>query len=142
MGLGTFSLKKTTTTLGGIAIKSYAKGDSIKIEQQGDSFVDEVGADGHTDRVANSSTSLMITLQITQTSPINDLLSGLLIADKASLKGTLPFAFKDLNGSTTVIAKNAWINKPTDLTLGEGVKVKQWVIKTGGTYEMFIGGNN
>jgi len=139
--IGTFDLKRTTTLLGVLPIKSFAKGDSIKIEQEGDDFTSENGADGYTDRIKNNSTSLMITIQLAQTSPVNDLLSALLIADKLTLKGIAPFAFKDLNGTTTISAKSAWLNKHPTVTNGEEGKVREWVIKTGSVYAMFVGGN-
>ena len=139
--LGTFDLKRTTTLLGGLPIKSFAKGDSIKVEQEGNDFTKEVGADGYTDRVKNNATSLKITVQLAQTSPVNDQLSALLIADKLTLKGIVPFAYKDLNGTSFVTAKSAWLTGPSTITNGEEGKVREWIIETGGIYAFFVGGN-
>jgi hypothetical protein len=139
--LGTFDLRQTVTTLGGLAIEGYATGDVIQITQENDSYNREFGADGHTDRIKNNATALTITIQLRQTSPTNDKLSALFAADLASNKGILAFAFKDLNGNTVITAESAWIPRPADFVGGEEAKIREWIIHTGSAKVQFIGGN-
>lgn len=140
--IGTFDLRQTVATLGGVVIEGYSKGDVITIEQNGDTFNKEEGADGFVDRIKNNATSLTITVKLRQSSPVNDKLSALHIADKLTNKGILPFAFKDNNGNTLVTAVSAWITKFSNVVNGDEAKEREWVIATGSTYLMNIGGNN
>ena len=139
--IGTFDLRETTITLGGVSIDGFAKGDVITIEQEGDTFGSEAGADGHVDRVKNNTATLKITLQLRQTSPTNDALSAVHIADKLTNKGIVPFAFLDKNGTTIVTAASAWIPKPATIVNGEEAKQREWVIMTGTVFAHFVGGN-
>lgn len=139
--IGTFDLRQTTATLGVVDIQGYATGDSITIEQDGDTYNKEGGADGFTDRIKNNATSLIITILLRQASPINDELSALHIADRTTNKGIAPFAFKDLNGNTLVTAKSAWITKPATVVNGDEAKQREWVINTGSSYVLNVGGN-
>lgn len=138
---GTFDLRQTTATLGVVNIQGYAAGDSLTIEQDGDTYNSEAGADGFTDRIKNNATRLIITILLRQGSPINDQLSALHIADRTTNKGVVPFVFKDLNGNTLVTAKSAWITKPATIVNGNEAKQREWVIHTGSSYVLNVGGN-
>ena len=139
--IATFDLRQTTATLGNVTIKGYATGDSINIQQDGDTYNSEGGADGFTDRIKNNATRLIITILLRQTSPINDELSALHIADRITNKGIADFAFEDLIGGTFVKAKSAWITKPATIVNGNEAKQRQWVIHTGSSYFINVGGN-
>jgi hypothetical protein len=76
-----------------------------------------------------------------QASPINDQLSALHITDRTTNKGIAPFVFKDVNGNNLVTAKSAWITKPATVVNGDEAKQREWVINTGSSYVLNVGGN-
>lgn len=142
MGIGTYDLKHMMIVLGNIILEGFAEGESITIEEDGDIFNSKGGADGQTDRVRNNTVGLDIVLRLAQTSKVNDKLSALKTIDEITLKGAVPFFLKDLNGKTLVTAVNCWIKKAPALVLGSEVNEREWTLKTGTKYEIFVGGND
>jgi hypothetical protein len=139
--IGTFDFKKLNVIFGVAKLTGFADGDAVEITEENPAFNSMSGADGFVDRVKNNANYLTITLRLRQTSPTNQLLSAIHIADRVA--GTpLPILIKDRLGNTLITAAQAWIEKFPTATFGNEAKTREWVIKTGSQYVVNIGGNN
>jgi len=137
--LGTFDFRKVAVVLGIHQITGYADGDVVEISLKNPSFKDEGGADGQTDRVKNANNALMIKIKLRQSSPSNDILTQLHLADLAA-GAVLPFALKDTEGKDLFAAAAAWIVKFPDYKAGNNVVEREWEITTGSDYAIYLGG--
>ena len=138
--IGTFDMKKVKFTFGTETLSGYSDGEAIEIEESVATFETKVGADGHTDRVKKGSNYLIITVKLMQTSPVNDILSQLHVADKLG-NITLPLLIKDKSGSSICSATNAWITSFSKTSYGDSTNERVWTINTSSNYLHFIGGN-
>jgi hypothetical protein len=75
-----------------------------------------------------------------KSSPSNDVLSGLHIADRATGLGTFPIFVKDNSGRDLFLSDAARIMKFPNLTKGLEVGTVDWVISCANS-TMFVGGN-
>ena len=132
--------KQVVVTFGPAVLTGYAEGTFIKIARNGNAFEKSRGADGGVDRVNKNALDYTVTLTLKQTSPINAILSGLLLADQISNSGTLPFVVKDLGGATLFTAAQAWIAKDPDQEFSDSLTTREWTFETGVAANL-IGGN-
>lgn len=139
--LGTFDFRKLNVIFGVAQITGYAEGDALIVEEDQPAFNSMSGADGFVDRIKNNANSLTITMSLRQTSPTNQVLSALHLADRAG-GVPLPLLIKDRNGTTLITTAQAWIEKFPKSSFGNEAKNREWVIKTGSEYVINIGGNN
>lgn len=139
--LGTFDFRKLNVIFGVAQITGYADGDALTVEEKNPAFNIAEGADGHVDRIKNNANSLAITISLRQTSPTNQVLSALHLADRAG-GVPLPLLIKDRNGTTLFSAAQAWIEKFPKAAFGNEAKTREWVIHTGSQYVINIGGND
>tara|TARA_R110002050_G_scaffold81700_2_gene174910 strand:- start:16 stop:447 length:432 start_codon:yes stop_codon:yes gene_type:complete len=139
--IGTFDFKKLSVIFGVSQITGFSEGDAVEIAEENDAFNSVGGADGYVDRVKNNSNFLTITLRLRQTSPTNQVLSGLHNADRLA-STPLPILIKDRSGNTLISATAAWIIKHPTTSFGNEAKEREWMIKTGSTYVVNLGGNN
>jgi hypothetical protein len=139
--LGTFDFKKLSVIIGVAQITGFADGDSVEITEENDVFNSVGGADGYVDRVKNNANFLNVILRLRQTSPTNQILSGIHNADRA-VSATLPLLIKDRSGNTLIAAKNAWIVKNPSIAYGNEAKQREWTIKTGSDYVVNLAGND
>lgn len=139
--LGTFDFKKLSVIFGVSQISGFSDGDAVEVSEENDAFNSEGGADGYVDRVKNNNNFLMITLRLRQTSPTNQVLSGLHAADRVA-GAPLPLLIKDRSGNTLISAAQAWIvGYPKSITFGNEPAQREWIIKTGSTYVVNLAGN-
>jgi hypothetical protein len=94
-----------------------------------DSFEGEDGADGTHDRVNLNNNTLDIEISVKKTSFVNDLLSAIHAADKATNQGKGTLNIVDTNGTMKVSSFQAYITKYADQTLGKGIPVTTWSFK-------------
>jgi len=139
--IGTFDFKKLSVIFGVAQITGFADGDSVEISEENDAFNSMGGADGHVDRVKNNSNFLTVVLRLRQTSPTNQVLSGLHNADRVA-SAPLPLLIKDRSGNSLVAAKTAWIVKNPTISYGNEAKQREWTIRTGSDYVVNLAGND
>lgn len=113
----------------GIPIAGYADGTFVKAERNQDSYTLMVGAGGEAARARARNTSGRVTFTLMQSSPCNDLLSAAQQADELTGIGVGPLMIKDMNGTTLVMAGNAWIVKPPAVEFGKEITAREWVIE-------------
>ena len=138
----TFDPKKVQATFGLIPLGDWGKGTFIKVTQDGDDFTYEKGADGSYDRINNNNNLVTVEFTLKQTSPLNDLLSAMRLADKSGNVGGVPLLIKDFGpGGTTLVAlTKASIVKAPEIVMADSLQNRTWTIHGIGT--IFVGSNS
>ena len=135
----TYDPKKVVVTFGTTTITGYAEGTFISIERAGDIFSTVKGADGGVDRVNNNNNIFTVEITLKQTSPTNEELTTLSIADALANAGVFQLAIKDLRTSRTAeitgidgidkavfVAAQAWIQKDPDTEYSDAMSNRTW----------------
>lgn len=91
-----------------------------------DSFEGVDGADGGHDRVNLNNNTLTVEITLKKTSPVNDELTAIHIADKASNTGKGALNIVDINGTMFLKSFQAYITKFAEVTLGKGIAGVTW----------------
>lgn len=137
----TYDPKQVKTIFGATPMSGFPEGTFVKISRNGPAFEKSKGADGSVDRVNKNANDFTVTLTLKQTSPVNAILSGLLVADILTNSGILPLTIKDLSGTTLFHAPEAWISKDPEAEFSDGLSNREWTFETGpGAF--LCGGNN
>lgn len=136
----TYDPNQVIVTFGGVPITGFAEGTGISIKRNGDAFTKVRGADGSVDRINNNAYDFEVTLTLKQTSPMNEYLSGILIADQLSNAGTVPMMIKDNNGVSLFVAGQSWIKKDPEVAYADKMSDRQWTFDTGAA-ALLVGGN-
>lgn len=131
-------------TFRGILFQGVASGTFVNVERDTDTFSDEVGAYGDVVRVRSRDKRGTVKVTLLSSSLTNDALSVLHSRDEGNDDGGgLGYGsllIKDLNGTTLVSAKNAWLMKPADLEYGDEGGQREWTLKCA-ELNMFVGGS-
>lgn len=129
-----------TVIYGGHIITGYADGTFVNVQRNEPMWAIKVGADGIATRVKSSNKSGRVTVTLQQSSPSNDVLSGLAIADEQAGTGALPILVRDGSGRSLATAGKAWNPQMPDAEFGKEVGDRVWVFETD-SLNLFIGGN-
>lgn len=140
MALYTFDPKSVVISIAGVPISGFADGTFLEITADNPQFSKVVGADGYTTRVKSNNYGAVMTLTLSQTSPSNDVLSGILALDRVSNSGVVPILIKDMSGTTVVFSATGWIQQFPDVAFGNEVNNRAWTIDLA-DIDIFIGGN-
>jgi hypothetical protein len=128
----TFDPNKVIITWGPIIMTGFAEGTFMNITRsKGNLFDKSTGADGSVDRINKNATDFTITVTLKQTSLSNDLLSAAFLLDISLNTGKFPFVVKDLLGTTTFFAAQAWISKDPDPDFADALSTRAWTFDTG-----------
>ena len=139
MAIRTYDPKLTTVIFGPLQIQGFSE-EKISVSYSDDSFDLAIGCDGEATRVRKNNNSATITVTLQQSSPSNDSLSVISIADRGTNVGMFPLTFIDGSGSTVAFAANAYIQKHPDLTFSNTNQTCQWVFITD-NLGLYTGGN-
>lgn len=129
MSIRTYDPAKNVASFLGLVITGFADGEFIKAERAEDTFTAHVGAGGEEARVMSRNRMGSVTITLMQTSLSNDILSALQVADELAGTGSGPLFIKELNGTTAVLAPNAWIKKPPAMGRGKEMGNVEWVFE-------------
>jgi len=140
LSLFTFDPKELSIIAGPYIMRGFAD-NLVTVARTNTAYELVVGADGEGTRVKSNDRSGTITISLQQTSPSNDELSTLALADEATNSGLFPMLIKDNLGTTLFTADTCFIEKFPDAAFGKTVQTREWVIRTD-TLLAFIGGNN
>jgi hypothetical protein len=121
-------------------IKNYGDGDFVSIEMVEDAFTPISSSDGHTTWSMNPSTLATVTITLMASSPSNDALSALHIADRVTGLGVFPLTVKDNSGRDLFASDAARIIKMATITKGKEIGTREWTISCANS-TMFVGGN-
>lgn len=136
----TYDPKAILVVIGGAIIGGFADGTFLTAEYSNDFFTKTTGSDGNTARSKQNDFSGSITLTLMQTSPSNDILTGIYLLDRTANAGIVPIVVKDLLGRTVIGTAYGWIRKPPSVEFSKEVSNREWVFDCA-EMEGFVGGN-
>lgn len=145
MSAKVYDIKRVAIVFGIVHISSiggYGENETITWKQTEDSFGTKVGADGTVTRFATNAKLAEIELTTMQTSPLNALLSGVLLLDTSTPGGAgiMPFTIADLQGTTLLVQDACWIAGPPECPFGKEANERKW--KFNGTISAILVGGN
>lgn len=124
-----YSAKGVAISWNGLPFKGLDEGTFIRLSRQSNIRQRVVGAQGdvaltkYADRTGNIEITLM------QTSPTNNVLSGIMVAQESELfEGDVVsnFLIYDPSGSVMATGINAWLEKAPEIQLGKDQSPKTW----------------
>jgi len=140
MAVRTYDPGQFVVTVGGGQISGFADGTFVTIMRSNDAFTKVTGPDGVTSRAKSGDRSGEMTLTLTQTSPSNDFLSGIALADELTNTGVVPIMVKDISGRSVYFSGNGWIRKTPESSFGKEIENREWVFDLA-DMDIFLGGN-
>ena len=114
MSVYTYASDEVRIIVGGVPISGLADGTFVSVARDEQAFTKVTGADGTTSRAKSANRSGSITLTLSQTSPSNDVLSALAVADEETGAGVVPVLIKDGSGRSVHATDAAWVQKMPD----------------------------
>ena len=136
-----YAADKVLVIVSGIPMSGFGPDTFVSIEPNADLSTMQVGADGEVARSIGTNKTCRITITLQQTSPSNDVLSGLMEADALTGGNVFPVTVQDLRGRTVFMAPQAWLSKRPTMSFGAEVDVRAWELTTATPAAFFIGGN-
>lgn len=136
----TYDPSQVIINFSGVQLSGFADGTFITASRRNDMFTMVVGADGETSRSKSSDRSGEVALTLKATSPSNDILAAIQIADELSNSGVKPLVITDKSGRTTLFSGTAWLRKPADVEFGMEVNDREWNFDCP-DLDVFVGGN-
>lgn len=127
-------------TFGPVILADFGEGSFITCQADQDDYRTERGTDGKVDFVRLTGRTFTVEAGIMQTSPINDLLSSLRMADLTASVGAWPLLIKDLEGFSLQAFPQARIIAPPSMSYGVSTSDRIWRFKCING-DMFVGGN-
>ena len=138
----TYNSARVLVLVGGVPLQGFAEGTFVNIAPQADRVTSKSGADGEVSRSISSDKRHTITVTLQQTSPSNDVLSGMALADELSGGGLpVPFLVQDLSGRTLFATDVAWVSRAPNITFGVESGDREWAFETGRPSVFIVGGN-
>lgn len=126
----TYNSANITMVFGGKLITGWADGDFVRVAFNEDAVMLTVGTDGVGTRSFSRNYSGTVELTLMASSPSNDYLSAVYLADQQSATGTLPFLLRDASGSTLVTAETMWVKKQVDVAYSRQISQRVWTLET------------
>src|SRR4051794_21013704 len=117
----TYTPDSVTIVFSGIILSGYDDGTFVTIERANDMWALKMGADGIGARAKSSDKSGTVVATLLATSPSNDRLSAMAIADELSGAGVGPLLVRDGSGRSIASALSAWIVKIPQLEFSKEV---------------------
>lgn len=141
MSVRTFDPSQVIIIVGGVPMSGFSDGTFIEVVRDEAAWTKVTGADGFTTRGKTNNRSGTITLTLKQSSPSNDVLSGILIGDELTNAGVIPILIKDLSGNSVFFAAQGWIQNYANATFSKEITDRQWIISTA-EIDIFVGSNS
>jgi hypothetical protein len=137
----THNVNAWSVACGTAPISGWGPQDAFTATPVSDAMGDEIGIDGDVTSFIINDDRWDVSLKLQESSPSNDILTALYLANKASANGTAYFTFlaQDNNGRTKLSGSKAWIMKLPPVTVSGGVNVREWGIRVA-DMAVFIGG--
>jgi len=127
--LGTHDPKFNQIIVNNIPITGYVDGTFIELTRPNNMFDETEGSDGSFSRSKTNSTAMDCSINLQHTSPSNDILDAIRLADEYSNAGVVTFAFMDLLSKTKVMSAKCYIKKMPDIVRGKVISEVKWDIK-------------
>ena len=137
-----YDCKLVSTFINGVLMTNYSDGDSIAVAMNEDQFKVKIGNTGEATRSKTNNLSGRFTFSLMQSSPMNDVLTALMVADLVAPTGAVySIVIIDALGTTRFTAPASWLTKWPDHKNAMEVQAKSWVYETGSLSMQFHGGN-
>lgn len=136
----TYDPKEVRISVAGVTILGFPDGTFISAERLSESFTHVEGIDNFNTRIKTNKKAGSIKITLQQSSPSNNYLSTLFIADENTGDGIVPISIIDFKGDSKVIAPQCYIMKLPLVEFSNDISTREWEFYTSG-YEAFIGGN-
>jgi hypothetical protein len=140
VSLRNYDPKDVSVIVGTSPVTGIADGTFVTVSRNNPAFNMDIGSDGEGTRAKSNDKSGTITITLQKSSPLNDVFSGLAIADEVSGGGVVPIRINDNLGTSIVFALTAWIQQMPDLEFAREASNVEWVFESD-NIEIFIGGN-
>ena len=127
---GSYNFKDVKLIFGVRQIKGFEEGTEIIAERDEVSFTKKADVDGSVTRSRSNNNMGTITFSLSQFSESNKYLSGIANLDERTGAGVFPCKIVDKSNpdEETVIATQAWIEKPSSKSFGAESGAREWVI--------------
>lgn len=126
----TYNSQSVTMVFGGKLITGWADGDFVKVAFNEDAVMLTMGTDGIGTRSFSRNYSGTVEITLMASSPSNDYLSSVYLADQQSATGVLPFLLRDSSGSTLVTAESMWVRKQVDVAYSRQITQRVWTLES------------
>lgn len=140
MSVHTYDPSQFQLIVGGIPLSGYADGTFIEVERDEAMWNKVTGADGITSRAKTSNKAGQVRVTLAQTSPSNDVMSALAVADELTNAGVFPVLLKDGSGRSVVASSAAWVQQMPTAEFSKEITNRTWIIDCAGM-DVFFGGN-
>jgi len=140
MPLRTYDPGEVLVLIAAIPISGFSDGTFVRVERSSDAFTKIEGVDGIISRSPNTDRSGTVSITLSQTSPSNDFLYGLAIADELSNAGVVPIFIRDRSGRSIFVSGFGWIRKVPSMEYSKSDSNREWMIDAV-NLNMFGGGN-
>lgn len=125
-----YSSANITMVAGGKTIVGWADGDFVKVSYSSDYWTLTMGSDGVGTRSCTRDLSGTIEITLLASSPSNDYLSALFLADRQSGAGVFPFMLREAGGALLATAESMWVVKAPDVSFSRAVSTRVWQLMT------------
>lgn len=138
-----YNPKQINGSWNNIPFLGFMDGTAVEIEFAEEQVTTHVGNQGDVSAVLNANRLVKVTITLIQGSPTNGRLSPLVPDSKRGKLPTGAFSLKDLDGTTLVAGKDAFISKFPKIEFAKGITGRQWVfiIPECDTFNVGEGGN-
>lgn len=122
----TYAPDEVTVWFGSTRLTGFFDGTHIEIKRDEDAVMKHTGNDGAVTRALNRNKGGSVTVTLTQSADVNDMLSGYAAADEETGAGYQSLFIKDLRGTTLVEAPFAWVKKLPDTAFAKEIQGRAW----------------
>lgn len=138
----TYNPARVLVLVGGVPLQGFSDGTFVEIAPAADRVTSKSGADGEVARSIGTDKRHTITITLQQTSPSNDALSAMLLADELSGGGLpVPVMVQDLSGRTVFAVDRGWVSKAPAISFAVESGDRVWTLETGKPAVYTLGGN-
>lgn len=110
-------------------VGGFVEGSFVTISKDIQPYTTVRTADGEVARSFVKDNTYTITINLASTSPANDILTKIYQADAATQYAKFPIFIKDRLGSSLFLAPTCWIMQVPELSFGQTVTDRTWVIQ-------------
>ena len=136
----TYNSAEVSVIVGTRRATGLVEGSFVTAIRDAQTFTKQVGSDGEITRSKTNNKAGSVQIVVQQGSDFNDFLSELHLIDENTSNGIVPIMVIDDSGTTNIFARQAWIQKPADMSRAAEAGEVTWTIDTG-RMDIFIGGN-
>lgn len=141
MSVRTYDPSQVVISIAGVPMSGYSDGTFCEVIRNEPTWSSVVGADGLVTRGKTNNFTGQVTLTLKQSSPSNDVLSGLMAVDEASNRGLFPILIKDMSGNSIYFSAICWVMQYANSTFDKAITDRTWTLFMSEA-DIFVGSNS